>query len=980
MPIDAELVAYLNERFLPAMWPFVQDFLSNQIIHSAYWDTEASEGCGLDIPDTTLDMDALPAFRVGDAGTLLARFPGNGVYALKTEISTVIDVGLQIDFSLEFDITNAASNGVPDVVVHTNRPLIGEGKARDIRDGVLSHLDTEKPLRFFESLRWDPAAPVLPDALPLELVAGFTELDNRNAIDIFLVADGYERNDLPDFDALAVEVATKLRTPDPATQVPEPYASFQSAVRVWKIRNYTGDRNDRLQRVVVSYDDPMTATTKSSLSSLSRLARVGLFARAAGADAVVFLSKSQPGILGDQARAISFGGVVLLPVSSSSTTVATTLVHELGHIFGGLADEYEESDPVHQGQFYKAKEPQNANVTTLRTVLLTPEELNDAPASIRTAFEFPLKWAFWSDRGALVSQGPRAGTPVPRGGLVGGYYFHKGILRPTENCKMRLADSEVPFCPVCREAITDGLRAALIGSSALIEYTYLAPERVPGVAPDWTGPVSRFFVRSDGNHVDSDDLLAFRIDPPMRVRLRLLASSLPEDWQVTWRRVSPDGRATPISQGSAFVTDIQPGSRIELRVASTCDYTPRHPFPASEVFINVGERALVSTQPRGLRQADPRGAAIPIGGAIPLAYDPTSGLAITPQVALSAIPGDAGGWPFLPANLEFRINGPSQQSRRFYGYRSGSTVTFLPNTLRPGDYQWEVIAFDENQMSQPASLPLNGGRFHFQVVQKLVGKRVPPHDPVSLYVGAPILLRGRRMANTIELGASSFDLDGDAVRLEFEVKPVDQNFDGQPTHQTPLMNPTFDSLRVTGAIEVPSTLDVEFSKWQVRAVDAKDQRSGWVRGQDFSTYQPPVDLIPPFDDPRVADFAGRIAQMMGGDFRSVVILASSTIEAALLDRLQRNPGLAMSSRFSLQQADISQWGLNRLIEVSVDLGLVSRRFAALPPAIRQYRTLMDTSRAAHDKMKIGSEEVRAALGALQYLAHVNLPVRGGPVP
>jgi len=106
-------------------------------------------------------------------------------------------------------------------------------------------------------------------------------------------------------------------------------------------------------------------------------------------------------------------------------------VHELGHSFAGLADEYFASE-VAYNDFYNLKvEPWEPNLTTL--------------------VNFDAKW-----KNILP-----AGTPVPTpsnvahegkiGVYEGGGYVTKGVFRPVINCRMRSNNAD--FCPVCQSAI-----------------------------------------------------------------------------------------------------------------------------------------------------------------------------------------------------------------------------------------------------------------------------------------------------------------------------------------------------------------------------------------------------------------------------------------------------------------------------------------------------------------------------------------------
>ena len=103
--------------------------------------------------------------------------------------------------------------------------------------------------------------------------------------------------------------------------------------------------------------------------------------------------------------------------SSRHRLFRPVVVHEFGHSFGGLADEYAygESDPM----YFADTEPWEPNLTTQH--------------------DFHSKWE------NLVTEG--------RAGLIeGGGYQSKGVWRAFENCRMR-TNEEPAFCLVCQQAL-----------------------------------------------------------------------------------------------------------------------------------------------------------------------------------------------------------------------------------------------------------------------------------------------------------------------------------------------------------------------------------------------------------------------------------------------------------------------------------------------------------------------------------------------
>ena len=105
-------------------------------------------------------------------------------------------------------------------------------------------------------------------------------------------------------------------------------------------------------------------------------------------------------------------------VSSDHSTFVPVLVHEFGHSFGGLGDEYFYDDSF-ETQYPSDTEPWEPNLTTLK--------------------DFGSKWA------DLMEQG-QAGL------WEGGGYQSKGVFRPAPDCRMKTNECD-RFCPVCYRAI-----------------------------------------------------------------------------------------------------------------------------------------------------------------------------------------------------------------------------------------------------------------------------------------------------------------------------------------------------------------------------------------------------------------------------------------------------------------------------------------------------------------------------------------------
>lgn len=111
------------------------------------------------------------------------------------------------------------------------------------------------------------------------------------------------------------------------------------------------------------------------------------------------------------------------------------VVHEFGHSFAGLGDEYFYDNDLDNDNMHSLKhEPWEPNITTL--------------------VDFDSKWADMLPHGIEV---PTTVTPERTenytvGLYEGGGYLSKGIYRPADVCRMRNNTAE-RFCPVCERAI-----------------------------------------------------------------------------------------------------------------------------------------------------------------------------------------------------------------------------------------------------------------------------------------------------------------------------------------------------------------------------------------------------------------------------------------------------------------------------------------------------------------------------------------------
>ena len=231
-------MAYLNRGFIRPAWTHAADLLANEIIHGA-WEDADKEGLHLHESQTTMNMTAVPAFTMAGSNLKL-RFPGTGSYTLSTyvekHIDGVPDIGTSVSVSLWAEMTIGTGAPAVDVHVDVDSGLLGDiadwttGWEDDLKERI--KVGFGKHLGFFSTVRYDSSiALALPNP---ELVSEFAELDPQKAIDIVLVSDGFTASNMNDFRVVVDAFRTRLTT-SAASHMNEPYFSFDTVIRIWKI-------------------------------------------------------------------------------------------------------------------------------------------------------------------------------------------------------------------------------------------------------------------------------------------------------------------------------------------------------------------------------------------------------------------------------------------------------------------------------------------------------------------------------------------------------------------------------------------------------------------------------------------------------------------------------------------------------------------------------------------------------------------------
>jgi len=245
------------------------------------------------------------------------------------------------------------------------------------------------------------------------------------AVDIALIAEGYNAEQKEKFFADAQQLADNLFTH-------EPFIRHKSRINIYAIAAVSVDsgiskpqdnnwKNTAIGAHFYTFYEPRYLTSPNMFSIRNYAALVPY-------DAIYIL-----------ANTTTYGGggiynFYALASSDSKRAKSEVIVHEFGHSFAGLGDEYFRDKPDVLDDMYNLKEePWEPNLTSL--------------------VQFDKKWKNDLPKNAQIP------TPVtdetkklPIGVFEGGGYLTKGMYRPAYDCRMRTNDAKA-FCPVCEKAV-----------------------------------------------------------------------------------------------------------------------------------------------------------------------------------------------------------------------------------------------------------------------------------------------------------------------------------------------------------------------------------------------------------------------------------------------------------------------------------------------------------------------------------------------
>jgi hypothetical protein len=286
-------------------------------------------------------------------------------------------------------------------------------------------------------------------------------------VDMLILGDGYTAAEMDRFHADARRAADELFKE-------EPYTSRRTDFNVWAIDTPSAQSGISRPRAGVFRDTPL-GTSYNSLDSERYILTLDDrawrdVAAAAPYDFVLILVNE---------RKYGGGGIYNLysTAAAGSAFAPYLVVHELGHSFGGLGDEYFTSSTAYE-DFAGHVEPWEPNITALEdparlkwgdlvaqgTPLPTPWGKEDyetrslANQEVRRelraegAPEEKLEELFYEERRTFTKELAEQEYSGKVGAFEGAMYESQGLYRPMTDCIMFTRD-EVGFCPVCARAI-----------------------------------------------------------------------------------------------------------------------------------------------------------------------------------------------------------------------------------------------------------------------------------------------------------------------------------------------------------------------------------------------------------------------------------------------------------------------------------------------------------------------------------------------
>jgi hypothetical protein len=335
---------------------------------------------------------------------------------------------------------------------------------------IIKKRDQQNGFHEVWSVRIDPASQLVHRYAPpadTGLWAVVKNGESRDKVDLLLLGDGYTQAEMPKWHADAKRFAAMLFSQSP-------FKEHQNSFNVWALDTPAAESGVSRPSDDVWRRSPLGASYDAFGSERYALVfdnkRLRNIAAAAPYEFMEIIMNG---------RTYGGGGIFNLyaTVSSDNASSPYVFVHEFGHHFAGLADEYFTSDVAYEKSGARP-EPWEPNATAdphaakwadliaAGTPLPTPwpqaefegieKALQARRRTIRAGhLDESLMEQLFAEEKARVE--PLLAMP-PYGDKVGAFegalYEAHGYYRPEENCIMFTRTESRGFCAVCRRAIT----------------------------------------------------------------------------------------------------------------------------------------------------------------------------------------------------------------------------------------------------------------------------------------------------------------------------------------------------------------------------------------------------------------------------------------------------------------------------------------------------------------------------------------------
>ena len=257
--------------------------------------------------------------------------------------------------------------------------------------------------------------------------------DSRHAIDLAILAEGYTEDEMDSFLQSAEEISNEILSYEPFASNKEKF----NIVAVMSVSPESGVTIPKKEKWInTRYDSHYSTFYSDRYLTAPRVWKMHQDLEGIPYEYILMLVNTEEyggGGIFNNYQIAAANNSLKLPVA----------VHEFGHSFGGLADEYDYGDD--EGLVYAdGIEPWEPNITTLVNFESKWQD------KVTPGLPVPTPW----ERKPREEYATFDVSTMPIGAYEGAGYRKKGIYRPSETCRMR--DNYFPaFCKICEASVLE---------------------------------------------------------------------------------------------------------------------------------------------------------------------------------------------------------------------------------------------------------------------------------------------------------------------------------------------------------------------------------------------------------------------------------------------------------------------------------------------------------------------------------------------